>query len=83
MVKDGNLASIVDWDRAGYYPVWWEYASAAIGYSKEDAEWKRLLRGKMQPFKDGEAFWNKFSNLSNYPNLDDHGKKILGELLRE
>lgn len=38
MVKDGNPTSIVDWDRAGYYPVQWEYASAAIRYSKEDAE---------------------------------------------
>ncbi|KAF1956767.1 hypothetical protein CC80DRAFT_65135 [Byssothecium circinans] len=83
MVKDGNLAAIVDWEWAGYYPVWWEYTAAGIGLSKEDAEWKELLRGKMQGFEGGRAFWKDFYKLSRFPDLDDEGKEVLEGLMRE
>lgn len=44
IVKDGELAGILDWESAGYFPVWWEYAATSIGLSAEDAELKALLR---------------------------------------
>jgi aminoglycoside phosphotransferase (APT) family kinase protein len=83
MVKDGNLAAIVDWERAGYFPVWWEYTAAKIGLSKEDVEWKELLASRMQPFEDGRVFWKQFYKLSRYPKLDDDGEELLEELLQE
>ncbi|KAF1912127.1 kinase-like domain-containing protein [Ampelomyces quisqualis] len=81
MVKDGNLVAIIDWERAGYFPVWWEYTAAGIGLGKEDAEWKELLQSKMQPFEDGKAFWKNFLQLSRYPDLDDGVKDFVEELL--
>ncbi|KAH7371429.1 kinase-like domain-containing protein [Pyrenochaeta sp. MPI-SDFR-AT-0127] len=83
MVKDGNLAAIVDWEGAGYFPAWWEYTAAGIGLGPEDKEWKELLSSKMQPFEDGRAFWKMFRLLSRYPDLDDHGKGLVEELLRQ
>jgi len=83
MIKDENLAAIVDWERAGYFPVWWEYTAAGIGLSDEDAEWKRLLASRMQPYEDGRAFWKNFLKLSRYPDLDDDGKAFLEELLQD
>src|SRR5204863_8894243 len=40
IVKDGQLAGILDWETAGYFPVWWEYAAAGIGLGTEDGEWR-------------------------------------------
>lgn len=83
IVKDGSLAGIVGWSRAGYKPVWWEYTAAAIGFGEVDAEWKALLRSKMQPSDDARVFWKKFWTLGKYPDLDDYGKEVLEELLQE
>ncbi|PYH44074.1 kinase-like protein [Aspergillus saccharolyticus JOP 1030-1] len=56
MVKDGELTGIIDWEGAGYYPVWWQYTSNIITLEGEDdAQWKRLLR-KYMPKIDG-AYW--------------------------
>jgi aminoglycoside phosphotransferase len=87
MVKDGNLAAIVDWEGAGYFPVWWEYAAAGVGLGTEDVEWKGLLAGEMCKlrlgFGEGKAFWKDFYRLSRYPDLDDDGKGLVEELLRD
>jgi hypothetical protein len=45
MVKDGNLAGILDWEASGYFPVWWEFACAGIGLGQDDFEWKGLRGG--------------------------------------
>ncbi|KAF8243764.1 kinase-like protein [Wilcoxina mikolae CBS 423.85] len=31
MVHEGRLSGIIDWELAGYFPVWWEFAAAGIG----------------------------------------------------
>ncbi|CAI6292707.1 unnamed protein product [Periconia digitata] len=83
MVKDDNLAAIIDWESAGYFPVWWEFTAAGIGLGKEDAEWKGLLRSKMQQFERGREFWKDFHKLCEYPKLDYSGQELMKELLRE
>ncbi|KAF2679209.1 hypothetical protein K458DRAFT_461325 [Lentithecium fluviatile CBS 122367] len=83
MVKDGNLAAIIDWEWAGYFPIWWEYTAAGIELGKEDAEWKELLASRIPPSEDGRAFWKGFYRLSRYPDLGDDGKELVEELLRE
>lgn len=44
IVKDGNLAAIIDWERWGYFPSCWEYAVTFLGNGEEDTEWKAALR---------------------------------------
>ncbi|KAL4958153.1 kinase-like domain-containing protein [Aspergillus filifer] len=36
MVENGCFSGIIDWKRAAYLPVWWEYANTSILNSEED-----------------------------------------------
>lgn len=83
IIKDGELAGIFDWGSAGYFPVWWEYASTSIGLSAEDTEWKALLRKNLCAYDAGKDFWRSFYRLSWYPDLDETGQSLLKGLLEE
>ncbi|PVH98629.1 kinase-like protein [Periconia macrospinosa] len=83
MVKDGNLAGILDWEASGYFPVWWEFTCAGIGLGQEDQEWKTLLREHMPSYEEAREFWLDFYALSKYPNLNERGEAFLRELLHE
>lgn len=80
VVENGKLAGILDWEYAGYFPVWWEYVTLHIGFSEADAEWKKLLRQRVEPHDDGKQFWSDLFSLHNYPNLNEAGQKLLKEL---
>ena len=41
MVENGFLTGIVDWETAGYFPVWWEYVCTLVA----DIEKDRTERG--------------------------------------
>lgn len=47
MVQDGKVVSILDWEYAAFFPVWYEYVSASFGFTDMDVEWKRLLRERL------------------------------------
>ena len=57
IVKDGNLAGILDWEASGYFPVWWEFTCAGIGLGEEDFEWKNLLRKHIPDYTAAREFW--------------------------
>ncbi|RAL01400.1 aminoglycoside phosphotransferase family protein [Aspergillus ibericus CBS 121593] len=83
MVKDGELAGILDWEYAAYYPIWYEYVSAAWGWTDMDAEWKKLLRQRMDVHEDAKEFWTDLYNLREYPKLDKKGQEVLEKLLSD
>ena len=83
IVKDGNLLSIIDWESAGFYPVWWEYVAASIGLGPVDAEWKALLKERLSPHLEARQFWLDFHALSQYPTLRENGQRLLESLLEE
>jgi aminoglycoside phosphotransferase (APT) family kinase protein len=64
MVKDGNLTGILDWEASGYFPVWWEYTCAGIGFGDEDKQWKTLLQQYMTDFTEAREFWLNYYSLS-------------------
>ncbi|PYI31595.1 kinase-like protein [Aspergillus indologenus CBS 114.80] len=78
MVQDGRLTGILDWEAAGYFPVWWEFTCAGIGLSQEDKEWKDLLRRFMPDHTAAREFWMDYYSLSKYPDLDESGRALLG-----
>lgn len=84
MVKDGALVGILDWEFAAYYPIWYEYVPASWGWTEEDAEWKRLLRERLNLHGDGhddaKNFWIDLRHLRKYPNLDGKGREVLERL---
>jgi aminoglycoside phosphotransferase (APT) family kinase protein len=83
IVKEGNLAGILDWEASGYFPAWWEFTCAGIGLGQEDSEWKALLREFMPDYSEARKFWLDFYALRRYPKLDRRGEELLEELLRD
>lgn len=63
MVHDGHVSGIIDWEHAGYYPEFWEYAIADMWI--EEGEWQYYLVkefGKRFGYFDVEAdFCRDFS----------------------
>ena len=39
--KDGHITGIIDWERAGWYPDYWEYAN--IMKPSSDADWQKWM----------------------------------------
>jgi aminoglycoside phosphotransferase (APT) family kinase protein len=83
IVRDGNLAGILDWEASGYFPVWWEFACAGIGLGQDDFEWKTLLRRFMPDYNEARKFWSNFYALCRYPKLDERGEELLEEMLKD
>lgn len=67
MVQDGKVVSILDWEYAAYFPIWYEYVSASFGFTEMDVEWKSLLRDRFgvhnEAHEDAKAFWTDMYNL--------------------
>lgn len=80
IVKDGNLAGILNWESSSYFPVWWEFTCAGIGLGEEDTEWKALLRKHMPQHEAAREFWKDLFALRDYPNLNERGVKMLAQL---
>lgn len=83
IVREGNLAGILDWEASGYFPVWWEFTCAGIGLGEDDADWKALLRSFMPDYTGARKFWLDFHALRWYPKLDERGEELLEELLKD
>ncbi|KKK20288.1 hypothetical protein P175DRAFT_0505156 [Aspergillus ochraceoroseus IBT 24754] len=81
MIQDGKVVSILDWEYAAFFPIWYEYVSASFGFTKMDVEWKKLLRERLgihdEAHEDAKLFWTDMCNLRQYPNLDNEGRKSL------
>ncbi|KAJ5609273.1 Aminoglycoside phosphotransferase [Penicillium herquei] len=58
-----KLTAIIDWERSGYYPVWWEYAGATIAFGSDDAEWKGLLLKYMPDYSAALGWFRDVYNI--------------------
>ncbi|GLA01027.1 hypothetical protein AnigIFM60653_010880 [Aspergillus niger] len=74
MVENGELTGIIDWETAGYFPVWWEYVCTSVPDSEEDREWKTLLRQYMPDYSVAREFWLEYYYLCR--DLDSERAKI-------
>ncbi|GKZ36735.1 hypothetical protein AbraIFM66950_007932 [Aspergillus brasiliensis] len=63
----GNLSGILDWEAAGYFPVWWEYVSAGISMREYGKEWKALLLKNMPDYSGAREWWFNYYALSMRP----------------
>lgn len=77
MVENGELTGIIDWETAGYFPVWWEYVCTSVPDSEEDREWKTLLRQYMPDYSVARGFWLEYYYLCK--DLDSERAKRLLE----
>ncbi|EKV17643.1 hypothetical protein PDIP_30560 [Penicillium digitatum Pd1] len=42
MVKDGHVVAIIDWERSGWYPEYWEFAKALLVWGWQ-SDWTDYL----------------------------------------
>lgn len=52
MVKDGKVTGIIDRERSGYFPRWWEFVCTLPAEDEDDTEWKALLREYIEPHSE-------------------------------
>lgn len=91
MVKDGQVTGIIDWERSGYLPRWWEFVKTLRAEDENDAEWKDLLREYMrhedekyeEDHGDAPRFWLACDELRMYPDLSQTGNDILAAIESE
>ena len=84
MIQDRKVVGILDWEYATFFPIWYEYVSASLGFTDMDVEWKKLLRERLdahgEAHKNAKAFWTDMCNLRQYSNLDEKGQETLERL---
>jgi aminoglycoside phosphotransferase (APT) family kinase protein len=80
MVENGSLTGIIDWERSGYFPVWWEYVCTSVPDSEEDREWKALLRKYMTDHSAAREFWLDYYYICR--NLDSERARKFMEKVR-
>lgn len=60
MVKDGNVAAIIDWELSGRYPEYWDFAKALLlliwGWQ---SDWTNYVKQILQPYHT-EYFMHHF-----------------------
>ena len=83
IVDNGRLAGIIDWEAAGFFPVWWEFVSASLAEDQADRDWKTPLRKYMADCTDAREFWLDYYALSKYPDLEQCGVDLLRKLEAE
>ncbi|KAI1391614.1 kinase-like protein [Hypoxylon trugodes] len=57
IVKDGNFAGFIDFERSGFFPIWHEYVLCRYGLGKEDTEWKELLSEHITQYPKAMNFY--------------------------
>ncbi|KAJ0421477.1 kinase-like domain-containing protein [Aspergillus carlsbadensis] len=78
MVQNASLAGIIDWEMAGFFPVWWEYVCTSVPDSEEHKEWKTLLRSHMPDHSAAREFWLDYYYLC-WDLEHERAKKLLEE----
>jgi aminoglycoside phosphotransferase (APT) family kinase protein len=76
---DGNVTCILDWEDSGYFPVWYEFATTSIAFSKDDLDWKCRLRRYMESYNEAREWYLDWIALS-FPRRDPmRAEKLLRE----
>jgi hypothetical protein len=67
----GTITAVIDWESAGFWPRWFQYARVTYGCNNEDTEWKYMLGGLMRsaiPYAEqGRVWWEAVNRLVAKP----------------
>lgn len=89
IVKDNNIAAILDWELSGYYPEYWEYNRTYFhcGYTED---WKQILNNiiempslKIISFEKIMYCLDIYSNLYNDEDIREKYKEIAKIKIKE
>lgn len=56
---------------------------SAWGFTKEDVEWRRSLRQRLDLNEDAKSWWIDLYQLRYHPDLDEIGQGVLERLSAE
>ncbi|EGS17586.1 uncharacterized protein CTHT_0069230 [Thermochaetoides thermophila DSM 1495] len=79
-----QVTGIIDWESAGFWPAWFQYARITLGAGGWDDEWKALLSRAMKAThlpphsKHGRIWWDAV-----YELLDHPGSSLAREWIKE
>ncbi|KAK3897469.1 kinase-like domain-containing protein [Staphylotrichum tortipilum] len=66
-----RVTAIIDWETAGYWPLWFQHARATHGCDEEDCEWKWMLsrahRRDIPHADHGRVWWDAVRALLREP----------------
>jgi len=71
-----KVTGIIDWESAGFWPEWFQYARITYGVNRDDVEWKRLLsrlqreRGTIKYADQGRVWWDAVATLLGDPESE-------------
>ncbi|GAB1314612.1 hypothetical protein MFIFM68171_04822 [Madurella fahalii] len=83
----GRVTAIIDWESAGFWPHWFQYARITHGCNKDDGEWKYILseiqrdRGDIPQAAHGRVWYEAVGRLMYIPD-DPQAKAWLSLLAR-
>ncbi|TEY70230.1 hypothetical protein BOTCAL_0109g00180 [Botryotinia calthae] len=78
MVKDKHISGIIDWERGGYLPEWWEWRQLL---KVHDSSWgnivlKALERRNALPSEEVTNLWSSFYTIFYNTYKDESGFKV-------
>ncbi|KAG6214993.1 hypothetical protein E4U50_008035 [Claviceps purpurea] len=62
MLKPDGQPVLIDWETAGWYPAYWEYASATVGCRKFDNDWHEYIPRIMEEYPEEYAWHAKLQS---------------------
>ncbi|KAJ5964033.1 Aminoglycoside phosphotransferase [Penicillium vulpinum] len=74
-----ELNALIDWERSGYFPVWWEFTGAGFGFGEGDLEWKRLLLENLTNYKEAYTWFRNFRSFGSRLSDSETRLKFLKE----
>ncbi|OTA91503.1 hypothetical protein M434DRAFT_22391 [Hypoxylon sp. CO27-5] len=83
MVKDGNFSGFIDFERSGFFPVWYEYVCCRFAFGQVDMEWKTLLSEHITKYPKAMNFQMALSKLRRYPYRSEEALNCLNHLVEE
>jgi aminoglycoside phosphotransferase len=68
----GTVTAVIDWESAGFWPAWFQYARVTHGCNDEDTQWKymlgRLMRDAIPYAEQGRVWWDAVHTLVVRPD---------------
>lgn len=62
MVRDGRVAAILDWEMAGWYPEYWEFAKAFY-LENFTTDWGIYMLDTLSPYYYEQAMYSKLMDV--------------------
>ncbi len=84
--RTGRLTGIIDWESAGFWPEWFQYARIGYGCGPDttvwkDREWKwtlsRVMQGRVRHGEHGRVWLDIVSNLASLPRDERRREKVM------